>query len=154
VFSPRRKPPLIPDDVREDLRSIACSLREIAGLFRKAVVGIPAKAGTIEQLRGGLTVAITGIPLGGQGQFTVTWNGALQAGATNAWSADDPSAVVTLQPDGSAIVAVPAGDTATTVNLTVSTTASNGATVTATAAVPVLPAVVVPATGGVINQIA
>jgi hypothetical protein len=127
-------------------------------LYLEAILGIlrgtsPATSGTIRQL-GGTMAGITGTAVGGTSTFQVTWNGAMTAGAPVTWTSSDSSITLTpvsTDPTGNTVQAVDAaGDTNPSYTLTVTGTASNGTTVTATASVPLLAA---PATGGTIQQL-
>ena len=110
----------------------------------------PAKRFKIRQ-RGHM--AITGVQVGGSGNFTATPNGALQAGSVPAWSSDDPNVSIAPAGDGlSATVNLSSAETGSAFNLTVSGVNSAGATISTTVSVPVLPAPPPPATGFDIEQ--
>jgi hypothetical protein len=113
----------------------------------------PATGGTIFQIEQGEREMITGTKIGGTSVFVVTWNGGMTPGAAVTWTSSDPGNTLTpvaSDPTGNTIQVVDAAaDTLTSYTLTVTGTASDGTTVTATATVPLLTA---PATGGTINQ--
>lgn len=99
-------------------------------------------------------MAITGVQVGGTGQFTAKPNGALQSASVPAWSSADP--LVTFVPAGdglSAAVSVGAADTNASFALTVSGVNSAGAAITTTVTVPITPAPPAPATGFDIEQV-
>jgi hypothetical protein len=137
------------------LKRISETLDEILGLLRHRLP-FPARGFQIFQLECD-EMAITGVQVGGVGNFTAVTDpagSALQAGNVPSWSADDSNVTITAAADGlSAQVAVAASDTATSFNLTVSGVNSAGAAISTTVSVPVLPAAQVPATGFVIDQV-
>jgi len=143
--------------LQQDVADIAGSVREIAFLLRLAVVGIPAERIRITQI-GGKKNMITGVPLGGAGTFAVTPippNGKLQTGSVPQWTTGDTSVTLTPAADGLSCVAnVAAGETLPSFGLTCTATSSDGTPLTATVSVPILAAVVVPATALSIDQIA
>lgn len=113
----------------------------------------PATHATIRQVEGAYMV--NGVLSGGSGKFQVTYNGALAAGAVPSWSASDPSIVLAPSPDGfTCDAAVPAGSPLPSFSLSATAIASDGNPVIASAGVPVLLPPPVPATAGVIDQIA
>lgn len=112
----------------------------------------PATAASIRQLKGGITMPISGIKVGGAGKFQATFNGALQAGAVPVWASDLASIALTPAADGLTVDAsAAAGETAGAFNLSVSAVASDGSAVSGSVTVPILPA---PATAVTIDQIA
>lgn len=92
-------------------------------------------------------MAIGNISAGTTGSFSaaLTDNGspiALPTGSTFAWTSTDSLVTfdTSASPDGSsAVVSVPAGDTGTTVTITVSTTATDGTTATGSITVALTP---------------
>lgn len=96
---------------------------------------------------------ILGIKPGASGHFTAVPNGALQAGAVPAWSADDTNVSIVPAADGlSADVSVAAVDTGTAFNLKVSGVGSDGVAFSSSAPVPILQPVPAPATAFDITQ--
>jgi hypothetical protein len=95
---------------------------------------------------------MNGTPLGGTSQFVAKFlqaaggaAGTLQAGAIPAWSSTDANVTITQSADGTqATVALSAAETAATYPLTVTAVNSDGATITNTIQVAVLPAVAPP----------
>jgi hypothetical protein len=151
----------LPESVRHDIHEIRESLAELARLFRQFVLH-PAEGFIITQLSGGTTMArfgqtINGIAVGATGVFQETptpAGGALQAGNVPVWTADDATLGLTPSTDGTQVaVSVPSTSTSTSFNLTCSGVNSVGAAISTTVAVPILPAVAVPATGFDINQL-
>lgn len=141
--------------IEEELDGIRHELREIVHVLRELVVHVvPAVSFHITQ--GDTSMAITGVPAGGQDTFfetPVPAGGQLQPGSIPSWTVDD--AAVTLLPsaDGtSVLVQVAAGDTNASFNLTVSGVSSNGTPINGTTSVPILPAAGTPATGFTIDQ--
>lgn len=122
-------------------------------LYLTQLAAVPATHATIRQLGG--SMAINGVLLGGSGKFQVTYNGALAPGAVPQWSASDPSIALAPAADGMTCdAAVPAGSPLPSFGLSATAAASDGNSVTASASVPVLVPPPVPATAGVIDQIA
>jgi hypothetical protein len=135
---------------------IAESLECICHEFRKLNHFLRAAQGfQISQSIGGINVAITGIVKGATGTFTETPTppgGQLQAGNIPSWSVDDTLITLTPSADGTSVsAATQTTDPAASFNLTVTGISSSGATITATANVPLI-APVVPATGFDIEQ--
>jgi hypothetical protein len=95
-------------------------------------------------------MAITGVLVGGSGQFTAKPNGALQAGNVPQWSSTDSNVSFVQSADGlSAQVNVAGAETGSTFPIIVSGVNSAGAAISSTVTVPVLPA---PAQGFDIEQ--
>lgn len=114
---------------------------------------IAATHATIRQ-HGGCEM-ITGIVSGQSGKFSVTYNGALQPGAIPQWSASDQAIALAPLSDGlTCDVGVPAGLSLPSFTLSAAATSLDGNSVVASASVPVLTPPPVPATAGVIDQIA
>lgn len=105
---------------------------------------------------------IQGIQPGQSANFsaaTLPGGGQLQSGNQPAWTADDPAVVITVlptTPDGvlHANVAVPAGDTNASFNLTLTGVNSDGVGISSSVGVPIIPVTppVIPATGFDISQ--
>ena len=95
---------------------------------------------------------LTGTAIGGTSNFTALFlqgaggaAGTLQAGNIPAWKSSDANVAITASKDGTqASVALGAGETAATYDLTVSAINSDGNPISNTFTIPVLPAVVVP----------
>jgi hypothetical protein len=139
---------------RDDIHSIALSLREIARLLARSVATLPATRGYITQEGKEDEFMINGVQVGGQGTFKFTPNGALSPTVPPKWSTGDPSVLLTPSADGLTCVAqVGPGETLPSFGLAVLATASDGSTFNTNASVPVL-AKVVPATAGTIDQVA
>ena len=138
------------------LKEISESQHKIAVCLCKLVLPSPATGFKINQ-RGG-DMAINGIPVGGMGTFMEVPDppgSSLQPGNIPVWTSDDPLTSLTPSADGTSVnVAVSSSDTAASFNLTVSGVSSNGNAISSSVNVPILPAVVVPATGFVISQTA
>jgi hypothetical protein len=152
------------EGMAESLWGIDFSLQQIAG----ATPNKPQWAVKISQ--GGFNMAITGIPVGGQGTFEADaiLNGTADAagfpaGSVDVWTVDD--ALVTLGPDSGpnnsqVVASVAATDTAASFNLTVSVQMPTPAGGTApaplvmTVNVPITPGAVPVPTGVAITQVA
>ena len=94
---------------------------------------------------------INGTPVGGASTFTAAFlqasgaAGTLQAGSIPQWTSADANVTITQSADGTqASVALAAAETAASYPLTITAVNSDGATITNTFSIPVLPAVVVP----------
>jgi hypothetical protein len=139
------------------LEEISDQQQKIAICLCKIVLPSPATSFKIIQT-GDSSMAINGIPVGGMGSFSEVPDppgSSLQPGNIPVWSSDDPLTSLTPSADGTSVsVSVASSDTASSFNLTVSGVSSNGNAISKTDSVPILPAVVVPATGFVISQTA
>jgi hypothetical protein len=132
------------------LKVTLVKLEEIDSLLEKIIVLLTrATSGTITQ---GDSMEIIGVVQGSSGNFTVTWNGGMQAGQVTAWTADDTT--VTLTPNGDKVTAaVPPADAVGQFTLLATGKNSDGNTVTAMATIPILLAPPPAATGGEISQV-
>jgi hypothetical protein len=145
-------------EVREDLRSIAQSLREIVSILRHLFSLNP----TALAVRQGDSPVITGVTAGSSATFVESYvpaNAALPAGASISivWTVDDTLVTLTPSADGTQVVAaIDPSDTATSFNLTATGTSSAlpGPITSGPVNVPILPAAPPLPTALAIDQVA